>query len=96
MCAVQFCHQNNIVHRDIKLDNILLSVDNEGKVFDVKLADFGKAIWLDDDDELRGMCGTIGYMAPEMLTKAQNYGKEIDNWCMGVCLYALVCGTMPF
>lgn len=69
MSAIAFCHQNNVIHRDIKLDNILLSVDQEGKVFDVKLADFGKAIRIDKVKELRGICGTVGYMAPEMLSK---------------------------
>jgi len=49
MSAIAYCHQNNVVHRDVKLDNILLSVDHEGKVFDVKLADFGKAMRIDDD-----------------------------------------------
>lgn len=49
MAAIAYCHQNNVVHRDVKLDNILLSVDHEGKVFDVKLADFGKAMFIDED-----------------------------------------------
>jgi len=49
MSAIAYCHQNNVVHRDVKLDNILLSVDHEGKVFDVKLADFGKAMRIDED-----------------------------------------------
>jgi len=43
-----------------------------------------------------GMCGTIGYMAPEMIEKGSTYSYEIDNWCMGICLYGLITGTMPF
>ena len=96
LSAIAFCHENNIIHRDVKLDNILLSIDEDGKVFDVKLADFGKAIRIDDVKELRGICGTVGYMAPEMMSKKQIYGKEIDCWCMGICLYGLISGTMPF
>lgn len=42
--ALQYCHNNNIMHRDIKLDNILVSIDQDGIVYDLKLADFGKAI----------------------------------------------------
>ena len=97
MQAVQFCHESGVIHRDIKLDNILLSVDTKGKIFDVKLGDFGKAIRFSSNEyEMHGMCGTIGYMAPEMLRPKSKYGKAVDLWCMGVCLYALVAGELPF
>lgn len=64
-------------------------------MFDVKLAGFGKALWIDDRIELKGMCGTVGYMAPEMLASG-SYDKEIDLWCMGVVLYSLIAGELPF
>ena len=53
------------MHRDIKLDNILVSIDKNGFIYDLKLADFGKAVVIKKEEMFNGLCGTIGYMAPE-------------------------------
>ena len=112
--ALQYCHSNGIMHRDIKLENILVSVDDDGKIYDVKLADFGKAIKFSVDDagisqKFRHICGTTGYLAPEMLRlkqpemktiKDQNYctgyDYRIDIWALGIVLYTMIAGGLPF
>ena len=94
--AVQYCHQNKIMHRDIKPENILVSVDSAGKIFDLKLADFGKAVRFDDDTKLTEKVGTTGYMPPEMLSPVEFYSKEVDIFSLGVILFNLVSGEMPF
>ena len=68
--AIQYCHQNGVMHRDIKLDNILVSIDEDGIIYDLKLADFGKAVRFDTNSKFSGLCGTVGYMAPEQLKKS--------------------------
>jgi len=94
--AVEFIHARNIVHRDLKPENILLDDD-----FNIKLSDFGFATIIENDDELMDLCGTPGYLAPEVLRvsmyeDAQGYGKEVDMWAIGVIMYTLLCGFPPF
>jgi len=87
--AVQHCHSKNIVHRDIKHKNILFD-----KAGNVKLIDFGLGNWT-----LPGamsFCGTPAYAAPEMLLGVQYVGPEVDIWSMGIVLYSLVTGKLPF
>ncbi|KAM0280559.1 hypothetical protein ACHAQH_004004 [Verticillium albo-atrum] len=90
--AVSYVHQQNCVHRDLKLENILLD-KNEN----VKLVDFGFTREYDGKaNYLQTFCGTICYSAPEML-KAEKYaGEKVDVWSLGVILYALLCGELPF
>jgi calcium-dependent protein kinase len=88
--AISHCHAMGIIHRDIKPDNIMIT--NKDK--QVKLIDFGLARnGLNDEDQQ--ICGTPYYMAPEMITRA-GYSAKIDVWSMGVMLYFLVTGQMPF
>ncbi|KAK3730841.1 hypothetical protein QZH41_009954, partial [Actinostola sp. cb2023] len=94
--AVAFMHERNIVHRDLKPENILL--DQELKV---KISDFGFAVMLKESEVLKELCGTPGYLAPEVLQcsmfpDAPGYGKEVDMWACGVILYTLLCGFPPF
>ncbi|KAM5302031.1 serine/threonine-protein kinase MARK2-like [Glossophaga mutica] len=88
--AVQYCHHKEIAHRDLKLENILLDRENN-----VKVADFGFSTKI-SDDKLRTFCGTLSYMAPEILKLEPYDGRKADTWSLGVILYAMVMGTLPF
>lgn len=94
--AVKFMHDNGIVHRDLKPENILL--DEE---YTVKISDFGFAVKLKEEEKLRELCGTPGYLSPEVLqcsmfADAPGYGKEVDMWACGVIMYTLLVGCPPF
>ena len=89
--AVAYIHAQGIVHRDLKLENILL--DQQGHV---KVSDFGFTREFEPHRWLRTRCGTKVYCAPEMLDGRPYVGVQVDIWSMGVILYALVCGQLPF
>ena len=88
--AIKFLHKNNIIHRDIKPENILL--DNK---YNCKLCDFGWSVILKDNSSRNTFCGTIEYMAPEIINNEQ-YDKSIDIWSLGVLLFELIHGYSPF
>ncbi|KXJ91342.1 hypothetical protein Micbo1qcDRAFT_163034 [Microdochium bolleyi] len=90
--AVSFVHQQQCVHRDLKLENILLD-----KHENVKLVDFGfTREYEGKSNYLQTFCGTICYSAPEMLKGEKYAGEKVDVWSLGVILYALLCGELPF
>ena len=92
MGAVSYVHLQSCVHRDLKLENILLD-KNEN----VKLLDFGFAREYEGKSNyLQTFCGTICYSAPEMLKGEKYAGEKVDVWSLGVILYALLCGELPF
>jgi len=94
--ALVYLHDLNIVHRDLKPENILYA-DEARQV--VKLMDFGLAKLLDSEDTmLKTRCGTLHYVAPEVLSsKAKDgYSAKCDVWSVGVILYVLLCGYLPF
>lgn len=91
--TIKYLHDVGIIHRDIKPENILLSDDSDLPT--IKLADFGLSKLVGPGEQLHVACGTIGYVAPEVLDQ-QPYGKEIDVWSMGVVLYLLLRGRLPF
>ena len=91
--VVKYLHEVGIVHRDIKPENILLSDDSE--IPTIKLADFGLSQLVGPNDQLRVPCGTLAYVAPEVLMQ-RPYGKAVDMWSAGVVTYLMLRGRLPF
>ncbi|XP_040060144.2 phosphorylase b kinase gamma catalytic chain, skeletal muscle/heart isoform [Gasterosteus aculeatus] len=94
--VVQFLHGQNIVHRDLKPENILL--DDE---MNIKLTDFGFAVQTQPGQTLKEVCGTPGYLAPEIIECSMDaghagYGTAVDIWSSGVIMYTLLAGSPPF
>eukprot|EP01022_Parablepharisma_sp_SALTPOND_P008027 TRINITY_DN135091_c3_g1_i1.p1 TRINITY_DN135091_c3_g1~~TRINITY_DN135091_c3_g1_i1.p1 ORF type:complete len:508 (-),score=40.44 TRINITY_DN135091_c3_g1_i1:1141-2664(-) len=89
--GISYCHQHNVSHRDIKMENLLL--EEGGKV---KIIDFGFAACVPANEKLKVFCGTPSYMAPEIVNKQEYLGPPADIWSIGVLMYALLCGTYPF
>ncbi|CAF4383135.1 unnamed protein product [Rotaria sp. Silwood2] len=98
--ALHYLHKMNIVHRDLKLENILLknSPKNKTDEFDIRVTDFGlssKQSITSTDSLFNDYCGTPLYMAPEILEN-KNYSALCDVWAMGVIMYYLICGRHPY
>ncbi|KAF9640654.1 hypothetical protein BFW01_g12460 [Lasiodiplodia theobromae] len=90
--AVSYIHLKSCVHRDLKLENVLL--DKHGNV---KLVDFGfTREYEGKSNYLQTWCGTVCYSAPEMLKGEKYAGEKVDVWSLGVIVYALLCGELPF
>ncbi|XP_050228508.1 serine/threonine-protein kinase Aurora-3 [Mercurialis annua] len=86
--ALAYCHKHDVIHRDIKPENLLL--DYEGRL---KIADFGWSV--QSRSKRRTMCGTLDYLAPEMVeNKAHDYA--VDNWTLGILCYEFLYGAPPF
>jgi serine/threonine protein kinase len=92
LLGLEHCHRRNIVHRDIKPQNLLLLSESDDS--DVKIVDFGFACKCVEPNLNEGL-GTPIYMAPE-LWRNQEYGKPVDMWAFGVVVYSLLCGSLPF
>ena len=95
--AVKYCHDNDIMHRDLKPDNVLVSADNQGNIQDLKLIDFGFACNISDKNNQNNKAiGSQGYMAPEIFSRKCQFDQAVDVWSLGVILYFMAVGEMPF
>lgn len=90
--AIEYIHNEGIIHRDIKLGNIFLNDDN------IKIGDFGMAMYIYETSKI--LCGTPNYVAPEIITRKPlddiKYSIKSDIWSLGVVLYTMVVGKAPF
>ncbi|OMJ90348.1 hypothetical protein SteCoe_7258 [Stentor coeruleus] len=92
ICAVMHCHQRGVVHRDLKPENLLFTTkEPDAKL---KLIDFGTSTLFDKTKKIKGIFGTYFYMAPEVISG--NYDEKCDVWSLGVILYVLLSGDLPF
>ncbi|KAF7329140.1 Non-specific serine/threonine protein kinase [Mycena kentingensis (nom. inval.)] len=89
--ALDYCHRNSVVHRDLKIENILISQSGN-----IKIIDFGLSNLYDPVAHLSTFCGSLYFAAPELLNAKVYTGPEVDVWSFGVVLYVLVCGKVPF
>ncbi|CAH1774481.1 unnamed protein product [Owenia fusiformis] len=89
--AVSYLHSLNILHRDIKDENIILN-----EHFHIKLIDFGSAAYMEPGKLFGTFCGTLEYCSPEVLMGNKYRGPELELWSLGVTLYTLVFGENPF
>lgn len=89
--GIEYCHINNVAHRDIKLENILLNEASE-----IKIIDFGFSVTTQKNEKLKTFCGTPSYMAPEIVNRTDYFGPPADVWSLGVLFYVLLCGSFPF
>lgn len=89
--AVDYLHSHNIVHRDLKIENMMITEKGE-----IKLIDFGLSNFYDARNKLKTFCGSLYFAAPELLSATPYVGPEIDIWSFGVIIYVMICGKVPF
>ena len=89
--AMNYIHKRNIAHRDIKLENILMT-----KNYEIKIIDFGFGMYNPDNKPQNFFCGTPNYMPPEIVLKRPYNGQMADLWSLGVLVYKLFCADFPF
>ena len=92
--GLAYLHARGIVHRDIKLDNLVFTLQSEETV--IKLIDFGLATVIGGNQKASGAVGSLPFAAPEVLAENSKYDEKCDLWSAGVLLYTLVCGEYPF
>ena len=88
--AIEFLHKNNMLYRDLKPENILIDIDGH-----IKLTDFGLSKILSNLDKTYTICGTVQYLAPEILG-GEGYNGAVDWWSLGCIMYEMLVGRFPF
>ena len=88
--AIHFLHENNMLYRDLKPENILIDTDGH-----IKITDFGLCKILLNYEKTYTICGTVQYLAPEILT-GEGYNKSVDWWSLGCIMYEMLVGRFPF
>ena len=91
LSAVEYMHSRGIAHRDLKLDNILIDEINNAKIID-----FGFSVCCKYDLRLKMFCGTPSYMCPEIIHRKDYLGPPADMWSLGIILYTMISGNLPF
>jgi hypothetical protein len=95
--ALDYCHANRVAHRDLKPENIVFCMDPDSEFERVKITDFGLSHQaIDDDMVMNTFCGSMSYSSPEVLLQLPYIGPMADVWSLGVILYNVVCGVLPF
>lgn len=89
--AIKYLHGHNIVHRDLKIENILISDSG-----DIKIIDFGLSNFYNVNSQLKTFCGSLYFAAPELLKAEPYVGPEVDIWAFGIVMFVLLCGKVPF
>eukprot|EP00039_Didymoeca_costata_P002652 m.61723 g.61723 ORF g.61723 m.61723 type:complete len:468 (+) comp11438_c0_seq1:340-1743(+) len=91
--GLQYCHEQNVIHRDLKPENIIIT---DKKTDFVKIADFGLSNNFAKGEKMETMCGSLSYSAPEILLQDKYDGQYVDVWSLGVILFLMVAGKLPF
>lgn len=90
LLAVEYLHSLQIIHRDLKLENVLVDTNNY-----IKIIDFGWSVRIKDNEKHKRLCGTLEYLSPEMVM-GHEYNENIDIWSIGIIAYELLTGCSPF
>lgn len=91
VAGIEYCHRNCIVHRDVKMENVLVDAECS-----VKIIDFGFSVCTPSTEKLGVFCGTPSYMAPEIVMRKEYCGRPSDVWSLGVLLFKTLSGHFPF
>lgn len=91
LSAIDYVHRNSIVHRDLKIENIVVDHNDN-----IKILDFGLSNFYDNKNFLKTFCGSLYFAAPELLHGMSYTGPEVDIWSLGIILYVMLCGKVPF
>ncbi|XP_071116699.1 serine/threonine-protein kinase MARK1-like isoform X4 [Haliotis cracherodii] len=90
--AIHYLHERGVAHRDLKMENIML----DEKKKNIKICDFGLSNTFAKDELMKTHCGSPEYAAPELFNPKESYGPGIDIWSMGIIMYAMMVGKLPF